>query len=518
MRILNTAQMRAADRHATDARGVPSLALMEQAGRRVVEAIDVHFDGVNRVTVLCGRGNNGGDGWVIARLLRGRGIEVEGLLFAKRDDVSGDARANLERARKCGVPLTEVLDEDTWNRCGPEVGSSDVVVDAVVGTGLNKPLTGLLEVVVRDINAAGSPVVAVDVPSGLSSDASHPIGPHLRATLTVTFAAPKLPHVLQPASEAVGQLVVADIGIPPSVIDDLGDPHVILVTRSEARRLVPTRSAAAHKGDFGRVTIVAGSAGKTGAAQLAGLGALRAGAGLVTLATPTACLAHVTHIPEYMTHGLPDHDGVVTGKGLGPLLEAPHDVIAAGPGLGTGPGPRAVVDTLLARTGSAPLVLDADALNVYADDGADLRGRTDGPVIITPHPGELARLTKSRITDIQHDRLSAACDFATAQSLYVVLKGAQTVLATPDGAVFVNTTGNPGMATGGSGDVLTGVVAAWLGQIDAVSAAVRLAVYLHGHAGDLAAVTVGETALIASDVAEHLGHAVADLTRPDDVS
>ena len=512
MRVLTAAQMRAADRCAIDVHGVPSLELMERAGAAVVAAMDAHLaDRLgDPVTILCGRGNNGGDGWVVARLLRERGLDVTGLLFGRRRAVGGDACVNLDAAVRAGVPFAEVDDEDAWAQHRPRLTRS-VVVDALFGTGLNRPLTGLLGVVVRDVNDAGVPVVAIDLPSGLVGDAppGPKSGPFLRAAVTVTLAAPKLPLALAPT--CAGTLVVADIGIPAGVIAALDGPRTELLEAAALRARLPRRAPDAHKGDFGRVTIVAGALGKTGAAQLAGLGALRAGAGLVTVATPAACLGVVARVPEYMTLGLPDRDGVVTGEGLDDLLAGPADVMAAGPGLGTGPGPRAVVHALLDRRVPVPLVLDADALNVCADDPDRLRGRPEAPVVITPHPGEMARLAGTTTAAIQRDRIGAARAFATERQVHVVLKGARTLIADPVGTVWINTTGNPGMATGGSGDVLTGVVAAWLAQVADVSAAVTLAVHLHGLAGDLAARSVGETALIASDIAGHLGRAVAAL-------
>lgn len=513
MRVLTAAQMRAADRSAIDMHGVPSLELMERAGGAVVAAMDAHLAERlgDPVTILCGRGNNGGDGWVVARMLRQRGHDVAGLLFGRRGAVAGDARVSLDAAVRAGVPLAEVDDADAWAPQRPRLVRSGVVVDALFGTGLNRPLAGLLGVVVRDVNGAGVPVVSIDLPSGLVGDAApgRDSGPFLRATLTVTLAAPKLPLVLAPA--CAGTLVVADIGIPAGVIAALDGPRIELLEEAALRARLPRRAPDAHKGDFGRVTIVAGALGKTGAAQLAGLGALRAGAGLVTVATPASCLGMVARVPEYMTLGLPDRDGVVTGEGLDALLAGPVDVMAAGPGLGTGPGPRAVVHALLDRRVPVPLVLDADALNVCADEPARLRGRPEAPVVITPHPGEMARLAETTTADIQRDRIGAARGFAVEHQVYVVLKGARTLVADPAGTVWINTTGNPGMATGGSGDVLTGVVAAWLAQVADVPAAVTLAVHLHGLAGDLAVRSVGETALIAGDIAGHLGRAVAAL-------
>ena len=510
MRVLTPAQMREAERRTIRDHGVPALHLMERAGEEVVAAIEAHVAGrPGAATVLCGRGNNGGDGWVVARLLRQRAWDVVGVLFGSAADVAGDARTNLGRVREAGVPLVEVLGQDDWNRCRSRLDAG-LVVDAVVGTGLDRPLAGLLAGVANDVNAARGPVVAIDLPSGLLSDMSRRGDPCLRAGLTVTLAAPKLALALRP--EPAGRMVVADIGVPSAVIAELAGPRIELLGAEALRPMVPVRPPESHKGDFGRVVIAAGSRGRTGAARLAGLGALCAGAGLVTVAAPESCLGMVVQEPEYMTLGLPDDNGVATGDGLDALLAGPWDVAAAGPGLGTGPGSRKIVQALLDRPGRGPLVLDADALTVCAEDPDRLRGRPEAPVVITPHPGEMARLSGVTVADIQRDRIGAAHGFATGHGVHVVLKGARTIVAAPNGAVRINTTGNPGLAKGGSGDVLTGVVAAWLGQLPDVNAAVALAVHLHGLAGDLAARERGQTGLLARDVARNLGLAAAKLS------
>ena len=511
MRVLTPEQMREAERRTIEKHGVSSLRLMERAGEEVVEAIDAHLGSrPGPVTVLCGRGNNGGDGWVVARLLGERDRDVLGILFGAFADVAGDARTNLERVRQAGTPVLEVRDEREWARCRSRLDTGGLVVDAIFGTGLKRPLEGLLATVADDVNARAGTVVAIDLPSGLLGDMSRRDDPCLRAALTVTFGAPKLALALRP--EPAGRVVMADIGIPPGIIAELAPPRIGLLAAGEMRSTIPIRPAESHKGDFGRVAIVAGSRGKTGAACLAGLGALRAGAGLVTVATPASCLDVVAREPEYMTLGLPDEEGLATGDGLDALLAGPPDVVAAGPGLGTGRGCRSIVQALLELPGRSPLVFDADALTVCAEDPDSLRGRPDAPVVITPHPGEMARLSGTGVADVQRDRVAAAHGFAADHGVHVVLKGARTVIAAPDGTVRINTTGNPGMAKGGSGDVLTGVVAAWLAQVQDVGAAVALAVHLHGLAGDLAARETGQTGLLARDIAHRLGPAVMALS------
>ncbi len=517
MRVLDAAQMREADRRTIEEIGIPSIVLMEHAGQRVVEAMESAFEdlGQRRVAVLCGRGNNGGDGFVVARLLRGRGVDPTVFVLGAPDAVRGDARTNLDILGRLGVRVLAVPDAAAWARHGPDLAWHDLIVDAMFGTGLGRPLGGMLQAVVDDVNAARAPVVSVDLPSGLSADSHQPPGPAVRAAVTVTLGAPKIPLVLPPGDTRAGELVVADIGIPADIIDEAAGPRLELLTPAGVRRLIPGRAGGAHKGDFGHVLIVAGSRGKTGAACLAGIGALRSGAGLVTVATPASCLPTVAAgAPEYMTLPLAETaGGLVSGEALAAVLDARCDAIAVGPGLGTGAGATRLVHGLLERAG-VPLVLDADALNVCADAPSRL-DRQGGPdVILTPHPGEMARLCGRSAAEVQADRLGTARRFATERRAHVVLKGARTLVAGPDGAVHVNRTGNPGMATGGTGDVLAGVVAAWLGQLGDASAACRAGVYLHGLAGDLAAASGGEAALTASDLAAALGRALEETIDP----
>ena len=334
------------------------------------------------------------------------------------------------------------------------------------GTGLNKPLDDLSSTVAGDVNALNVPVVAVDLPSGLLADQTDPIGEAIEADVTVTLGAPKVALLLPPAESWAGDLVIADIGVPSSIIDDLPGEQLELLTPEEVGLLIPPRPDDAHKGDFGHVLVVAGSVGKTGAAVLAGLGALRSGAGLVTVATPRRCVSSVSSaVPEYMTLPLPEaEDGTVAADALGLILEFGCDAIAVGPGLGTSADVSALVHGLVERS-SVPLVLDADALNVFATDPSRLTGRDGVPIVITPHPGEMARLCQTTSAEVQSNRLNTARRFAREHQLFVVLKGSGTVIADPDGAMWINLTGNAGMSTGGVGDVLTGVAAAWLAQL-----------------------------------------------------
>jgi NAD(P)H-hydrate epimerase len=517
MRILNATQMREADRQTIEDVGLASLVLMENAGRQVVSAIEAAYDDrlSGRVAVLCGKGNNGGDGFVIARTLAQRGVDVSVFLLADVAQVKGDARANLDILGRLGIGVMEVNDEQQWELHASEVQRCSLIVDAIVGTGLSSPLTGLLDTVVADVNVMGIPVVSVDLPSGLSADTPHLMGQCISAAMTVTLAAPKLPLILPPGEDHAGEVVIADIGIPYDVIDGVEGPQIELLTPEQIRLIVQPRPADSHKGDYGRVTIVAGSRGKTGAAHLSGLSALRSGAGLVTIATPACCVPIVASLAaEYMTEPLAETAaGEVAEHAVDTVLGLRHDVIACGPGLGRSAPTAAFVRALVERS-PVPLVLDADAILAFEGDHTRLMGRDERHIVITPHPGEMARLLGRTIEEVQADRVAIASEFAVTHQVYVVLKGHRTVIAAPSGAVAINPTGNPGMATGGTGDVLTGMMAAWLAQLLDADAACRLAVFLHGAAGDLAAVHEGRVSMIAGDLIGHIGPALTQLTAP----
>ena len=515
MRVLNTQQMREADRRTIDDIGIPSIVLMENAGRQAVAAMEAAFEGLphSHVGVLCGRGNNGGDGFVVARTLVQRGIEATVFLLGSVSEVRGDARINLEILGRLGITVVEVTNAQEWELHFSEISDCDLLVDAILGTGFHGRLTGFLETVVADVNDLGVPVVAIDIPTGLSADSHEIEGDAIEASMTVTLAAPKIPLVLPPADTHAGDLVIADIGIPSPVIDEIEGPYVELLTRDRMRELVPARAAESHKGDFGRILIVAGSLGKTGAAHLAALGALRSGAGLVTVATARSALPILASMgAEYMTEPLDETPGgTIDYASVDRVLEIKADVIAVGPGIGQDPSTAAFVQALVERAG-VPLVLDADALNAFGEEPERLVGRDGVDVIITPHPGEMARLVGKTVEEVQKDRLNIARDFAAAHKLHVVLKGHRTVIAGPENRAFLNLTGNPGMATGGTGDVLAGMIGAWFAQLLDAEAACKIGVYLHGAAGDLAEADEGEVSLMAGDVAGRIGDAILELT------
>jgi NAD(P)H-hydrate epimerase len=507
--------MREADRRTIEDVGIPAIVLMENAGRQVVSTLQSTFESLSemRVAVLCGRGNNGGDGFVVARTLLEQSVDVGVYLVGRGTDVKGDARTNLEALRNLGVDVVELADASAWELHGTDVLGSDVIVDALYGTGLHAPLSGLDESIVADLNASSQPVVAIDLPSGLMADSPDVPGPAVHATVTVTLGAPKVPLVLPPAETFVGNLVIADIGIPQAIISQVEGSWLEILTRQSMRPLITPRAQDSHKGEYGRVLVIAGSRGKTGAAYLAAMAALRSGAGLVTIAAPSSCVPTIAALgAEFMTEPLDETaEGTLAFEALERVLDFGADIIAVGPGLGRIPSTAAFVHGLVERAG-VPLVIDADALNAFAGDADRLTGRDGVDLIITPHPGEMARLVGLSIEDVQKHRLDLSRDFASRHRIHVVLKGHRTIIATPEGKAFINLTGNAGMATAGSGDVLTGMIAAWAGQLLDAEAACKLAVYLHGLAGDLAEADEGEVAMIAGDLIDRLGDAVLELT------
>jgi len=516
--VLTAEEMRRADRRTIDEVGLPGPVLMENAGAAVARLVDERFPRARRVAVLCGRGNNGGDGFVIARRL---GTRAEALLLGARDGVEGDARTHLLACERSGGRVVVVADAAAWAGALPRLEEADLIVDAVLGTGLRSEPTGLaaeaIAVIARRFES-GVPVVAVDLPSGLPSDGGAVDWPAARATVTVTFGSPKRGHVLPPACGHVGELVVADIGIPAECVA-AANPSLFLLEDADGAEAFPLRRRGAHKGDFGHVLIVAGSVGKTGAAVLAAGGALRAGAGLVTVATPAPCLAVVAAArPEAMTEPLPSTPGGGFDEaGLPRLLElaGERDAVVLGPGLGRDPGTRALVRAFV-RECPVPLVIDADGLNALAAGGGEASAldalRRGAPTVLTPHPGEMARLAGGRASEIQRERPERAVALARETGAVVVLKGERTLVAEPSGRAAVAATGNPGMATGGTGDVLAGVVGSLLARHGALLSATA-AVIVHGRAGDLAARERGEEGMTAGDVVEALPAAIESVRR-----
>lgn len=498
MKILDALQMRNIDRRTTDSFGIPSIILMENAALAVTDAIFEHFRGIDRAAVFCGTGNNGGDGLAVARHLENRGVVPVVIIVGDRSKFTGDALTNLQICLRLGLPMYDIVEEEQIGEALAHAADSDLIVDAIFGTGLDHAPSGVAAEVIRGLGDLRLPVIAVDLPSGANASSAQPFEPCVHAEVTVTFAAPKVCHVFDPAASLCGEVIVADISIPDAAI--AGElVHLALITPKDVQHLLEPRLASTHKGTYGHVGIIAGSAGRSGAAVLAARGAIRSGAGLVTVMTDaeTAKLVHAASIESMTWQG--DVAEFLSGKSAALI----------GPGLPDHDRAYAWVRSTVGPF-ELPLVIDASGLNAFAGLPGEINpaGR---PRVITPHPGELARIIGSDAKSINADRLRAAREAAAACRCVVVLKGHQTLIADPDGNVFVNPTGNPGMASGGMGDVLSGMVAALLARgADPLEAACA-AVYLHGRAGDLLKDEMGDTGLTATDLAERIPRAIAGL-------
>lgn len=521
MEILTSRQMRDIDRRAVRTFGVPEIVLMENAGSQMFGFLARTYEDLplRRLLLLCGRGNNGGDTLVLARHLHGHGVPFTSLLFGRRRDLRGSAAVQLEALRRLGIAPRQVLSRADWRAARPLLRASDVVIDGILGTGLSRPVEGLLASVIADVNAGSADIVAVDIPSGLSGDTAAVPGPCIAADYTVTFARPKLPHLLPPAESLCGELHVVDISIPPEAVA-AQRCSLHLIEAAELVPLLPIRRSDSHKGHYGHALIVAGSRGKGGAARMVALSALRAGCGLVTAAIPANLAGgFVRGAMEAMTEVLPETaDGTLAAASVSRLfaLLPGKRVVAIGPGLTTHPETKTLIRAVVQRA-RVPVVLDADGLNAFAGETGALSGRSR-PLVLTPHPGEMGRLIGLSTGEVVRDRVAVAREFARRHACWLVLKGYRTVVAAPDGVVYVNPTGNPGMAKGGSGDLLTGFLAGLLAQGIEVGAAVRVGVYLHGLAGDLAAADLGEVPLLARDVLARFPRALARLRPPRDLT
>jgi ADP-dependent NAD(P)H-hydrate dehydratase / NAD(P)H-hydrate epimerase len=521
MKALTAAEMREVDRLTTERFGIPGLELMEVAGKSVAEVFLEKYKERNgripgRVSVLCGKGNNGGDGFVVARLLKRRVGQVNVYLFGEPGELRGDAARNYERWRELGETVTVVRGEEDWIRAWTGVAASEVIIDALLGTGIRGGASGLLAQVIENLNRfsqdarAAWPawIVAVDAPSGLPSDGEPAQGPVLRAHLTVTFTAPKIGQLVSADAGSCGSLVVREIGTPAALVEEVGKGKLRWAGPEEFSELPLQRAAESHKGSYGHVLIVAGSVGKTGAAILCGQAALRGGAGLVTLATPEPALATVAAAQaEYMTEALPSTaSGTVASEAarLGGFATLLHGmtVLGIGPGIGTHPETQEFVRSVVGHA-DLPIVLDADGLNAFAGQAEILSHRKSAHLVMTPHPGEMARLCGFATPEVQADRIRIATEFAGKWNAVVVLKGYHSVIAAPNGDVFVNTTGNAGLAKGGSGDVLTGLLAALIAQFGTqdLYRVVALGTYLHGRAGELVSAESDESGVLAREVA-----------------
>ncbi len=509
MKLLSAEQMRALDRHCIQELGIPGLELMERAGMAVTDAaLGLQYDHSGVVLVLCGKGNNGGDGLVAARLLVESGIETHVVLPFTAEELSPDARAMHNRAVQAGVAMTAEVSDDALREAG-------VVIDALLGTGVTGPVRGVMGTLIERTNALrdGRGVLAVDLPSGVDTDTGQVYGPAMRAEATVTMALPKPCLVLYPGAALAGRWAVADIGFPPAVVAEW--PAVAELTeRAQAAVWIPHRPPTAYKGSVGELLVIAGSFGMTGAAAMAATAAYRAGAGLVRLALPAALTATLNAaLTEVVFRPMPHTSaGTLSFHAVAPLRREAAQVRATliGPGLSRNAATQHAVRRLVPAL-SSPLVVDADALTALADHDGCWRRAT--PTIITPHPGEMARLLNRPVDELERDRLGTAKQAAARFNAVTVFKGTPTVIAAPDGRAFVNPTGNPGLAVAGTGDVLAGTIAALLAQgVEPLAAAV-LATYLGGLAADRLAATIGELGMTALDLIEELPGAMLALQR-----
>lgn len=507
MKIVTAAEMREIDRVTSERFGVQSLALMENAGKAVAAFVVSQYPSAKRVGVICGKGNNGGDGFVAARKLHEAGRDVRVLLLAERSELHGDAAEMFTQLP--GAPVTVSSHEQLKAEPARAVFDADVLIDAILGTGFRPPVSGLYAEAIAALNLSSVPVVAVDIPSGADADVmGEQVGAVARADAIVTFTAPRPAHTF--GILTTGPTVISPIGSPDVAI--VSSLQLNLITAREIAPLIGPRPPAANKGNFGHVLVLGGSTGKAGAAAMAGMAVLRAGAGLSTVATAKSVLAIVGGFhPELMTEPLEETEaGSISAATLehGRLdaLVKGKTVLAVGPGISRHPDTAALVRGVIKKY-KMQIVLDADGLNAFEDRAAELKTKA-GTLVITPHPGEMARLAALTIPAVQHDRLNVARTFARDHELIVVLKGHRTLIAQPDGTVWVNTTGNPGMATGGTGDILTGMVSGFIAQRpDRIVEAVIAAVHLHGLAGDVARERVGEYSMVATDLLKALPEA-----------
>jgi NAD(P)H-hydrate epimerase len=519
MKIVTAEEMRELDRKTVEEYGISGVVLMERAGIAVAARIKEIY-GRKRIIVISGRGNNGGDGLAVARDLHNEGWDVKVFLISMPEELKGDALFQYKAAMQLGVsvqPIEELL------TCHASIFSRhSLIVDAILGTGLSKTVTGNLSEVISLINGSGLPVVSVDIPSGVSSDSGQVMGVAVRADHTVAFGLPKRGHFLYPGAELSGRLFVEDIGFPRELLDP-GRSDIELIEKREVSALIPVRRNYSNKGDYGRILIIAGSRGKTGAALMAARACLRTGAGLVTLGVPES-LADVfqSRVTEEMVLLLPDRgDGTLSesaSRGILDFIDKASHILAIGPGIGVSEDTGRLVKNLI-KGAVSPIVIDADGINSLKGD-RKIFAKAKAPVILTPHPGEMARLLgesestgrdsgkdpcfRAGISDIEKDRISTAVSFAKATKTFLVLKGVPTVIATPDGKAFLNPTGNPGMATAGTGDVLTGMISGLLGQNRNPLQACILGVYMHGLSGDIAAAEKGQHSLIATDIIDKI--------------
>lgn len=511
MYLVTASEIKEMDRKTIEEIGIPGQVLMENAGKGSAHIIVEELSKIRkplseiRVGIICGRGNNGGDGFVIARYLFEWGLPITVYLLSNKDRVQGDAAANLRLLDVLNIPVVEIPDIATLNAQKPSMTYQDVWIDAILGTGLNSDVTGYFKEAIEFINQQNKPIISVDIPSGLNSDNGQICGTCICANTTITFAYGKIGHFQYPGAAHTGKLHVVDIGIPSKVVHQI-NPKQFLITKENIAGGFRVRPADAHKGHTGHLLIIAGSEGKTGAAAMTAMAAMRIGAGLVTIGIPSSVNAIVESLVlEAMTYPLPE-----TKPGI--LGESAYDAIirqlpgkrclAIGPGIGTDESTSKLIFNLLKNI-KIPVVIDADGLNILAGQ-PDILKQLNIPVILTPHPGEMARLINQPTAYIQANRVQCARQFSETYGAILVLKGARTVIAQPNGQVYINPTGNPGMASGGMGDVLTGIIAGLITQGYSPEFSCHAGVFLHGAAADDLAQSISSFGYLASDVIQQL--------------
>ncbi|WP_321389440.1 NAD(P)H-hydrate dehydratase [uncultured Desulfuromusa sp.] len=515
MRLCNAGEIMALDRQAIQGLGVPGVVLMENAGRSCCDlfekAFSQYFPGP--VLILAGKGNNGGDGYVMARILAERGWQVSTLVLGLENSISGDAGVMLNIVRQLELPITFVENIPELQKSFAAAAPA-LIVDAIFGTGLSSDVVGKQAAAINLMNESVAPVFAVDIPSGVDSSTGRICGLAVQSTLTATFDHAKIGHASYPGARYVGDLKVVDIGIPQAGRQDFSS-HVHLLDVLDAQALLPDRSFHGHKGTFGHLLIVAGSPGKTGAAALAGNAAARSGCGLVTVAVPDSVHDIIeVKLTEAMSCALPSVDGLICLQAKTQIeqLITARQGLAIGPGLGQSSELSALVRSLVVSA-SVPIVIDADGISLLSGQLECLQGRREQPLILTPHPGEMSRLTGLSVAEIEANRYVVAQEFAAKHGVVLLLKGARTVIAAPDGRVNINATGNDGLSSGGSGDVLTGLIGGLLAQgLDGFSAA-SLGAWLHGRAAELVSATQGTAGMIASDILCYLPVARQELVK-----
>ncbi len=513
MKVATALIIRELDRLAVEEYGLPGAVLMENAGRGSARILLERFGEAFQtgVTIVAGTGNNGGDGFVIARHLANQGIEVDVFIAGPIDKVKApESASNLATIRKMGVPIVPISGDEDVAALSDSIRSRGIVVDALLGTGLEREVSGIFSRIIALINE-GYSILSIDIPSGVSSDTGKVMGNAVQADVTVALALPKVGNLLHPGAELSGELIVLDIGVPAKLVDRMKIQDHVLVPGLFAPLMVRRRPTA-HKGDFGHVLILAGSMGKTGAAALCGMGALVAGAGLVTVGAPQSQVGVLAaKLTEAMTEPLPDDNGALDRTAFGRIIKILEGktAVALGPGLGTGAGAWEATRRLITEV-DLPLVIDADGINVIALE-PDILKQKKGDIILTPHPGEMGRLIGKSADYVQEDRIGVSRAFATRFGVWVVLKGARTLIASPSGDLFIATGGNPGMAAGGMGDVLTGLIGGFLAVSRDPALSTTAAVFIHAAAGDRARQRVGEISLIAGDVLAEVPGVITEL-------